>query len=253
MLLAYQTQTQRLLQNPGAPSTLYGLTDINSWVNTARGQLAGESESIRVIGTISTVIGQRAYNFSGINIGVAATTGIQGVIHVRRVSYNVGQGTQWISPAAWEWFDLYHLNNPVPVPGAPTQWSQYAQGSAGTSTGSGASGSFYIDPPPDIVYTLNCDCVCYPVSLVDDTTVEAIPYLWTDAVPFFAAYYAFLSSQTGARQADAERMYNYYKEFLGRARQAANASINRFLYEQAGDPTQAAKLGIKPAGQQTGA
>lgn len=249
-LTAYETQTQRLLQNPGAPSTLYSLTDIDSWINTARGQLAGEAECIRVIGTVSTVIGQRAYNFSSINTGAAATTGVQGVIHVRRVSYNVGQGTQWMSPAAWEWFDLYHLNNPVPVAGPPATWSQYAQGSAGTQTSSGATGSFYIDPPPDLVYTLNCDCVCYPIALVNDTTVEAIPYLWTDAVPFFAAYFAYLSSQTGARQADADRMYNAYKEFLGRARQSANPSVNRFLFEQAGDPAQAAKMGIKPPGQQ---
>jgi hypothetical protein len=65
-------------------------------------------------------------------------------------------------------------------------------------------------------------------------------------VPFFAAYYAFLSSQTGARQADAERMFNHYKEFLQRARQAANPSVNRSQYEQAGDPAQASKMGIKP-------
>lgn len=250
MLTAYQTQTQRLLQNPGAPSTLYASTDITSWINTARGQLAGEAECIRVIGTVSTVIGQRTYNFSSLNLGTSSANGVQGAIHVRQISYNVGQGVQFMSVAAWEWFTLYHLNNPVPVAGPPATWSQYAQGSAGTQTGSVSTGSFYIDPPPDMVYTLNCDCVCYPVALVDDTTVEAIPYLWTDAVPFFAAYFAYLSSQTGARQADADRMYNYYKEFLGRARQSANSSVNRFLYEQAGDPAQAAKMGIKPPGQQ---
>ncbi len=251
MLANYLTDTQNLLQNPGATTSLYSVTSVTRWINIARGQVAGESEGIRVIGTISTVIGQRTYNFSAINTGVPATNGVQGVIHVRRVSYNVGQNTQglagqqWITPRPWEWFDLYHMSNPVPAPGPPEVWSQFGQGSAGTGTGTTATGSFYVDPPPDAVYQLNCDCVCYPIALVDDTTVEALPYLWTDSVPFFAAYYAYLSSQTGARQADAERMFNHYKEFLQRARQAANPSVNRFQYEQASDPAQPAKMGIQ--------
>ncbi len=253
MLAQYETNVKNLLQSPGAPIQLYSNTNLDLWINIARGQIAGEGECIRTIGTIQTVINQRAYNFSSINIGTSSVTGIQGVIHVRRITYNVGQniygldGQQWIAPRPWEWFDLYHMNNPVPDVGPPQVWSQFGQGSAGTGTGSSATGSFYIDPPPDTVYTLQLDCVCYPIALVNDTTVEAMPYLWTDAVPFFAAYYAFLSAQTGARQADAERMYNHYKEFLQRARQAANPSVNRSQYEQAGDPAQAAKMGIKPA------
>jgi hypothetical protein len=255
MLATYRTNLQNLLQSPGAPTLLYSLTNLDIWINLARGQLAGEAECIRSIGTLTTVIGQRPYNFSSLSFGTPSVTGIQGAIHVRRVSYTVGQnqqglaGQQWIPPRAWEWFDLYHLNNVVPTAGPPVVWSQFAQGSAGAGTGSGATGSFYVDPPPDFTYTLNCDCVCYPIALVDDTTVEAIPYLWTDCVPFFAAYYAYLSSQTGARQADAERMYNHYQTFLQRARQASNPSVNRTQYEQASDPAQAAKMGIKPPAQ----
>jgi hypothetical protein len=243
-LTAYETNLQNLLQLPGAPTTLYPTATLDNWINIARGQLAGEGECIRSIGTISTVVGQASYPFSNINFGASATTGIQGAIHVRRINYNLGQGAQWIPPRAWEYFDLYHLNNPVPVPGPPEVWAQYAQGAATPAAGSSASGSFYIDPPPDNVYTLNCDCACYPIPLVNDATVEAIPYLWTDTVPFFAAYYAFLSSQTGARRADAEAMYGYYKEFLNRARQAANPSVNRTQYEQAADPASINKLGI---------
>ena len=246
MLLIYETQTKRLLQNPGAPNTLYALTDIDSWINTARGQLAGEAECVRRIATIQTVAGSRGpYNFSGLTISDAS---VAGAINIRRISYNVGQGQKWFTPRAWEWYDLYHMNNPVPGSGPPTVWSQYAQGSAPGATGSGAGGSFYIDPSPDAVYTLNCDCTCYPIPLVDDTTVEALPYLWTDCVPFFAAWYALLSSQTNARLADAERMYGYYTTFLQRARQFSNPSVNRSQYEQAPDPTMANKLGGKGGG-----
>ena len=112
------------------------------------------------------------------------------------------------------------------------------------ATGSGCGGSFYISPPPESVYTLYLDCTCYPIALADDTTVEAIPYLWTDAVPWYAAAYALWSSQTSSRAADAERYFNSYAMFVERARKASNPSVNRWQFSQAGDPAQAAKLGL---------
>ncbi len=250
MLAQYQVETQSLLQNPGAPTTLYSLTDITRWVNLARGQLAGEAECIRINGTIATVANQRAYNFSDISLGPSALNGARGAIHIRSINVALGDGQFRLNPRPWEWFNFYNMNNVVPELGQPQEWAQFGQGSAGTSTGSNASGSFYLDPPPDQVYDLVCDCVCYPVVLVDDDTIEAIPYLWTDAVPFFAAYYALLSSQTSARQADADRMLQRYQEFMMRARTASNASVLRFQYEQAQDIAQAAKFGIKAGGQQ---
>jgi hypothetical protein len=256
VLNAYLANLANLLQSPGAPVSLYSTANLTLWVNIARGQVAGESEAIRVIGTVPTIIGQRNYNFSSINIGTPSVTGAQGAIHVRRLSYGVASGQKWVAPRPWEWFDLYHLNNPVPVNGPPKIWSQYGAGSAGlgaiTGIGAGSmsSGSFYIDPPPDAIYTIYCDCVCYPIALAADTDVEALPFLWTDAVSFFGAYYAYLSSQTGARQADAERMFGYYQTFVQRARQFANPSVNRYMYQQAQDPVMPAKLGLtqKPAG-----
>lgn len=249
MLNTYLTQTQQLLQNPPAPATLYATADLTSWINTARGQLAGEAECIRVLGTINTVLNQRAYNFSSINVGVAATTGVQGVIHVRSIRYAVGDGFQRVESRPWPWFELFAMNNPEPQAAAPVEWSQFGQGSSGQSTGSGASGSFYLDPPPDLVYVLTCDCVCYPQNLATDGDVEAIPFLWTAAVPYFAAYLALLSSQTNARVADAERMFGYYKTFVNRARQFANPSVLRYQYEQSPDLTMTAKLGLEKAAQ----
>ena len=244
MLTAYLTRTAMLLQNPAAPTSLYSTSDLTTWINVARGQLAGEAECIRKICTISTVADQQAYNFAGLDTGVVAINGIEGVINVRRISYSVGTGARWIAPRPWEWFDLYVMNNPVPEATYPKTWSQYSQGAAPGATGAYSGGSFYINTP-DSVYTLNCDCVCYPAALTDDSDPEAIPYLWTDAVPFFAAYYALLSAQNNARMADAERYFNHYTTFVERARKASNPSVNRWMYQQSGDPAQAAKMQVQ--------
>lgn len=252
MLTRYITDTRNLLQNPSAPTTLYDPTNLLLWINKARGQVAGEAECCRVNATILTVINQRSYNFSDISLATPATSGIQGVINVRRMLYVVGDGYQFVPPRPWEWFDLYCLNTPVPEPGPPKTWSQYAQGAAGTGTGSSASGSFFIDPPPDLVYILPLDCTCYPIALTDDTTVEAIPYQWTDAVSFLAAYYALMSAQNGARYGDAERLYSHYETWMQRARTQANPSVNRYMYQQAPDPTLINKLGQQPKAAGTG-
>lgn len=236
MLDEYIEQTQRLLQNPGAPTSLYSEADITDYINTGRGQLAAEGECIRALGTIDCVASQRNYSFSAINLGNSTLTGVDLTLHVRRILYGVGAGYRMVYPQSWEWFDLYCMNNPVPQDGEPKTWAQYEQGT---------KGSFYLDPPPVTTFSLQCDCVCLPVDLVDDSTVEAIPALWTDAVPYIAAYYALLASQTEARQGDANRMWERYEEFVSRARKFSNPSVNNSLYQQSKDPVQQAKLGIQ--------
>lgn len=253
-LTEYQARVTRLLQNPSAPTALYATADVTSWINQARGQVAGDGECLRAIGTVSTVSSQRPYAFTSINTGVAATTGIAGVINVRRINRTSGSGQVALVARAWEYFDQYYMNNAAPVNGAPTVWAQYQQGGGfvASSISSAGGGSFYVDPPPDAVYILNCDSQCYPIPLVDNTTLEALPAFWVDAVAYFAAYLALLSSQTSARMADAQRMWGLYQEFMSRARQFSNPSVLRGQYEQAQDATLVAKLGLqqRAGGQQ---
>jgi hypothetical protein len=255
LLTTYLTRTQQLIQNPAAPVSLYSTADLTSYINQARGQLAGETECCRALGTLTTQISVRNYNFS--SIGLGSGNGLAGVINVRQMLYAVASGYQWFRPRPWSYFWLYYMNNPVPQGGAPQRWSQFSQGSSGQGsitgigTGSMSSGSFYIDPPPDLVYSLLIDCSCYPAALVADTDVEAIPYLFTDSVPYFAAYLALMSSQTSARVEDAQKMFDLYKMFVDRASQASAPSVNRFLYERQSDPTMINKLGVtsKAGGQ----
>jgi hypothetical protein len=68
---------------------------------------------------------------------------------------------------------------------------------------------------------LNLDMVFLPIDLVDDTSYEAVPYPWTDAVPFYAAWYAYMSMQ---RQSDAQLMLGRYGEVLRRGRTTATST-----------------------------
>jgi hypothetical protein len=252
LLASYLARTNQLLQNPGASTPLYATADLTSYINQARGQLAGETEAVRFLGTLTTQIGVRNYNFSSITLDGAS---IAGVLNARQMLYAVASGYQWIRPRPWSWYWLFKLNNPVPQSGAPQVWSQFSQGSSGqgSETGIGAgtmsSGSFYLDPPPDLIYSLLIDCSCYPSALVADTDVEALPYLFTDAVPYFAAYLALMSAQTSIRMEYAQKMFELYKMFVDRANMASAPNVNKYLYERQADPTSINKLGIQKGGQ----
>lgn len=188
-----------------------------------------------MLGTIPTVVGQRPYNFTDIN--VSSVDGVAGALQVRSIRYAVGLGFSRLRVRNWEWLESFELNTATPASGPPTVFAQYAQGE---------QGSFWLSPIPDDIYTLTCDTVCLPIDLVDDTTVETIPSLWQAAVPFYAAFLALLSAQSAQRQNDAQRMLDRYTFFVDRARQFATPSVNKNLYPQQQDPTTLSKLGLTP-------
>lgn len=248
MLTSYLAATNALLQQPPATNPLYSTALLTTFINTARGQLAGESEAIRFIASLAVSAGTTVYPFTSISLTGAA--GVQGVINVRTAWVTVGTGQRFLYTRPFEWFSLFRLNSPVPRTGPPVTWSQYGQGAeARTSPNPVGGGTIHIAPVPDDAYTLKLDCVCYPIALADDTTPEAIPYLWTDAVPYFAAYLALLSAQSASRQADAQRMMTLYTQFVTRARRAATPSVLPVQYPQQPTPTRANQLGVQASGQ----
>lgn len=218
MLFQYMKLAQQLMSD--VKQELLNPSFLISFINTARGQLAGEAECIRVFGGLFTAIGTQSYAYTGITTAV----GVQGVMNVRRINYLSGAGQKFVSPLPWEWFDLYYMNNTGPVMAPPTVWAQYAQGS---------SGSFFLYPIPDAIYTLRLDCVCYPSDLTTDTDTEVIPYPWTDAIPYFAAYFAYLNVQNMEK---ANAMLERYREFVMRARRFTTPGILPAQYEQVSAP-----------------
>jgi hypothetical protein len=209
-LTAYLTQTRRLLQNPPATPALYSDVDLTSFINTARTQLAGETECIRATSTLSLTSSTQSYAFSAITIGL---TGAQSVLNVRLASIPVSAVPTLLDGRPWEWFYLYYVANGTISNGTPVRWAQQGQG---------VSGTLFFSPTPNASFTASLDTVLLPVALTTDSTPEAIPYPWTDAIPFYAAYYAYMSAQ---RQADADMMYARYKDFSRRAREEATPTV----------------------------
>ncbi len=226
MLTFYETATAALLQNPAAPNPLYATSQLDAYINTARLQLAGESECIRALGNLTVSAETAQYSLTSITIPANAPAGIAGALNVRSLWVQVaGSATAliWLTPRTWEEFAYFSLNNAAPTFGFPTEWAQFAQG---------ASGTIFLNPAPNAAGICVAEIVAYPINLVDDTTAEAIPFMWTQAVPYYAAYLALLSSQTGVRTADADKMFERYRMFVDRARKAATPSVLPWQSEQ---------------------
>lgn len=204
MLASYQSLTQALVQAPTSPIPLIPSATLTSYINVARNQVAGDAECIRVPATLALVAATQHYGFAAISVGGAS--GVGNVISVR--SARIG-GTP-LDIRQWEWFAQYYLGDGAT--GTPVRLAQQGQG---------LNGTLFFDPVPTGTGTVSLDVVCLPIALVDDSTAEAIPLLWTDAVPFYAAWLALQSLQ---RQADANMMLERYRMLVKRGREMATPS-----------------------------
>lgn len=203
-LTAYQTAVTNLIQAPSSPTPLISSAQLTTYINQARVQTAMDSECIRASGTLALTIGVQSYPFSAIIL--PGTTGVSSVITVRSAYLGVNP----LDIRSWEWFAQYYL--PLTGTGTPVRLAQHKQG---------VSGTVNFSPTPNAVVTVNFDVVCLPTNLADDTTVEAIPYPWTDAVEFYAGWLALQQLQ---RQQQAELMLQRYHLLIHRGRAGATAT-----------------------------
>lgn len=198
MLTAYQTAVENLLHDPS--NQFFSLTNITTWINSARQQLAQDAECCRGVASFTTTAGQTVQALSAIT---SMPSGASQVVVPRILFYN---GVP-LEGRPWEWFSEFYLNQPGAVDGDPAVWSQLIIGS---------TGDIYFYPPATSGLTVYVDSVLLPIDLATDSDPELIPYPWTDAVPYFAAYLAFLSAQ---RTQDAQAMWQLYMAFARRGRE----------------------------------
>ncbi len=201
-LTAYQTLTGALLQAPSSSVPLVSTAVLTSYNNIARSQVAADGECVRFPAVLTTAA--RSFSFS--SIVTSPATGFGPVIAIR--SAKIGTNLP-IDIRPWEWFAAYYGGSTAV--GRPLRAAQQGQG---------VNGTFFLDPATPAV-TISFDTVCLPIPLVDDVTPEAIPQLWTDAVPFYAAWYGMMSLQ---RQGDANLMMERYRDQMRRARQISTPS-----------------------------
>lgn len=225
-LAAYLSATNRLLTNPVPNPPLYTTADLTAYINEGRQQLAGEAECIRASSSGVLTAAQQEYAFSLFTLytgGNVTLTGISGTLSIREMRVASGTGFARMYNRPWDWFYRYYLSSgAAQVTGVPNTWAQLGRGTKGT---------FAISPVPTSGLTIRVDVTCLPIPLVDDTTPEAIPAPFTDAIPYFAAYKAYLSSQ---RRDDATVMFGRYQQFVARGTQQSTPT--QLPMQQPGGP-----------------
>ena len=224
MLISYQQTTRRLMLNDQTFAKVNDF-DLRDWINIARNQVAGETECCRAQVPLTLVPSQQVYAFSAIAMPSASS---QGVIAVRLGFI----GSTRLDFRSFEWFSEFYWESGAV--GQPVRMAQQGQGTLG---------SLYFDPVPNASFLVSLDTATLPAPLVDATSFEIIPAIWTDAVPYFAAYMGFL--QQGDKAA-ADDMFARYTAFVGRGRTAATPSV---LPDYQPDGA-AAKQSMPPARQQ---
>lgn len=190
-------------------------------ITFAGGGGAGAAATATLTSFVHTIANQEVYTFASLNSIVTATNpGARGIIGVQSIAVSWGSWKPMLKfCAAWTALQAYARSLNVLVQNYPLVWSQYAQGE---------SGSIYLYPIPVQTAQMELDCFCVPIDLVDDTTVEAIPEPWTDAVCFLACYYAYLNGQ---RPDYAAKMLAEYKRYIREGRQAAQPTAIPDMYD----------------------
>lgn len=154
--------------------------------------MALDGECIRTLG--NTTVGAGVVSIPIANLITLTNSGQPVVVR------NAWVGGVRVDIRPWDWFVVYNLEQP------PGVYPVMAHHGAGVLT------YLYVSSSGG---PLMADVVALPLNLVDDTTPDHVPFPWSDAVPFYAAWYAYMALQ---RQADAEVSMGRYRELLRRAR-----------------------------------
>jgi hypothetical protein len=211
-MATYLAQTNALLQNPLPSTPLYAQSDLVNYINLGRQQLALDTECIRYSAFTNIISGTQTYAFTSIT---SVPTGIGSLISILNVAPQASSTYQFAAPRPWPWFFRFYVQNASSFStGTPTVWSVQ---------GEGAGGVLYLYPIPNVSVLYIIDGIYTPTNLLTSGgPPEVIPYPFTDAVPYYAAYYAYMSTQ---RQDDADRMKMRYKEFAQRGRQLSTPTV----------------------------
>ncbi len=184
-------------------------------ITDSAGVNGGATVTATVNNSASTVTTQESYQFSALNTLASLTAGISSVISITSIACQWGSGSVYkpiLRRRAWSWYQANCRVYSISAMNFPAYWSSYGQG---------VNGSFYLFPIPGQVMSMDIDALCLPVALASDSTADAIPYPWSDAVKYYAAFLCYSNS---SRAEDATRMFNLYTLHMQRARKMTEGS-----------------------------
>lgn len=165
-----------------------------------------------------TVTNQEVYPFAAVNLG--SGNGIASILAVRQVNFIWGT---WRYTRVATSFSKYKalISSYQNYQDIPAVVAQFAQG---------VQGSLYMYPIANGNYQMEWDCTCLPSPLTSDSSFEAIPYPWTDAVPYYAAYLALIGSQ---RTDQSKEFLGEYTRLMKEARQTSQVGAVANWYGRA--------------------
>ena len=185
---------------------------VNSIVidNTGSGYAADKIPSIAISGgggsgasatavlspVAQTVAGQESYTFGSFsNLILGSQSGAASILAVRNVSISWGSMKPTMRYFEWGAFQAYLRSYNIGSQGFPRVWSQF---------GRGTNGLIQLWPIPTQAAQMDLDCICLPqdLDLQSEAGLEAIPYPFTNAVPYKAAEVAALGEPDLQQMAD---------------------------------------------------
>lgn len=159
-------------------------------------------------GMNQTSEGQEVYPFSDVDL--SANPGVDSIYSVRSVSMIYANYRYSLPCYSFSTYQAYIRQYPFQYQYVPTMCAQFGQG---------AGGSFMMYPIPSQPYQMEWDAFCIPSELTDDNSFEALPIPWTEAVPHFAAYLAYLEMQSmNNAKMHLELFDTFMKRYSGYAR-----------------------------------
>ena len=199
LLSQYLFVLRNLIQSPTSPIPLLPDSQLGTYINLARGQVAIDAECVRGMGSATITAGVEVIPIT--QVAAQNLAGVSQAIVIRNARLNGSR----VDIRPWDWFENYYLFGP---PNPPVL---YATVMAHQGQGTLTTLYFYSSNGGNVL----ADAVFLPVDLIDDTTPDAIPYPWIDAVAFYAAWYSYMSMQ---RQADGQIFFQRYNEVMRRGR-----------------------------------
>lgn len=177
--------------------------------------IAAGSGTLTLTPPYQTVVGQEVYPYPS---NVLLSAGIQNVIQVKSVAVNWGGVNGSSKPMLEQWsftkyqaFLGYYGPN---LQGNPAVWTSYQN-------------SVAMRPVPSSVWPIQLDAICSVVDLVDDTSVEALPFPYTDSVKYYAAYLAYMNSQNPE---PSKAMLTLYNQTMNEARSFTQRTFVPYVY-----------------------